>query len=62
MLKHSKTKIFHSNSKTKTPIKTKQSVELITLMYSRGCATFDVPHHVARNTEGALARPQVMNI
>ncbi|KAL9380698.1 hypothetical protein Peur_026355 [Populus x canadensis] len=27
-------------------------------LYSRGCATFDVPRHVARNTEGALARPQ----
>jgi len=28
------------------------------VVYSRGCATFDVPLHVARNTKGALAHPQ----
>ncbi|KAF2294219.1 hypothetical protein GH714_008388 [Hevea brasiliensis] len=28
------------------------------MVYSRGCATFDVPLHVARNTKGALAHPQ----
>ncbi|KAM1242613.1 hypothetical protein ACFX2G_034951 [Malus domestica] len=29
------------------------------VVYSRACTTFDVPLQVARNTEGALARPQV---
>ncbi|KDP29992.1 hypothetical protein JCGZ_18759 [Jatropha curcas] len=28
------------------------------VVYSSGCATFDVPLHVARNTKGALAHPQ----
>ncbi|KAJ9174973.1 hypothetical protein P3X46_013563 [Hevea brasiliensis] len=28
------------------------------VVYSRGCATFDVPLHVARNTKGALVHPQ----
>lgn len=28
------------------------------IVYSRGCATFDVPLHVARNTKGALSHPQ----
>lgn len=28
-------------------------------MYSHGCATFDLPIHVARNIKGALAHPQV---
>ncbi|KAJ6309503.1 hypothetical protein OIU77_015294 [Salix suchowensis] len=32
------------------------------IVYSRGCATFDVPLHVARNTKGALAHPQIMSI
>lgn len=29
------------------------------VVYSRACATFDVPLQVASNTEGALAHPQV---
>lgn len=29
------------------------------VVYSRACATFDVPLRVARNTKGALAHPQV---
>ncbi|KAF5444223.1 hypothetical protein F2P56_036712 [Juglans regia] len=28
------------------------------VVYSRGCATFDLPLHVARNIKGALAHPQ----
>ncbi|KAF8044199.1 hypothetical protein BT93_A2243 [Corymbia citriodora subsp. variegata] len=28
------------------------------IVYSRGCATFNVPLHVARNTKGAMAHPQ----
>ncbi|KAI5669755.1 hypothetical protein M9H77_19608 [Catharanthus roseus] len=28
------------------------------IVYSCGCATFDLPLHVARNTKGALAHPQ----
>ncbi|KAJ7946790.1 Nicotinamidase 1 [Quillaja saponaria] len=28
------------------------------VVYSQGCATFDIPLHVARNTKGALAHPQ----
>ncbi|XP_047335120.1 nicotinamidase 1-like [Impatiens glandulifera] len=28
------------------------------LVYSSGCATFDIPSHVARNTKGAIAHPQ----
>ncbi|KAF3435097.1 hypothetical protein FNV43_RR22184 [Rhamnella rubrinervis] len=28
------------------------------VVYSSGCATFDVPLHVAENTKGALAHPQ----
>ncbi|KAM0940133.1 putative nicotinamidase [Dioscorea sansibarensis] len=28
------------------------------VVYSRGCATYDFPVHVARNIEGALAHPQ----
>ncbi|XP_038681264.1 nicotinamidase 1-like [Tripterygium wilfordii] len=30
------------------------------VMYSRGCATFDVPLHVARNNKGTLPHPQEM--
>ncbi|CAK7355266.1 unnamed protein product [Dovyalis caffra] len=30
------------------------------IVYSHGCATFDVPLHVARNTKGALAHPQLL--
>lgn len=29
------------------------------IVYSRGCATFDLPAHVARNIKGAIAHPQV---
>lgn len=29
------------------------------IVYSHGCATFDLPVHVAKNIEGALAHPQV---
>lgn len=29
------------------------------IVYSRGCATFDLPVQVARNIKGALAHPQV---
>ena len=29
------------------------------VVYSRGCATYDLPIHVARNIKGALAHPQV---
>ncbi|XP_040997102.1 nicotinamidase 1-like isoform X2 [Juglans microcarpa x Juglans regia] len=29
------------------------------VVYSRACATFDIPLHVARDTKGALAHPQV---
>lgn len=29
------------------------------VLYSHGCATFDFPLEVARNTKGALAHPQV---
>lgn len=29
------------------------------VVYSRGCATFDLPVNVARNIKGALAHPQV---
>jgi len=29
------------------------------VVYSRGCATFDIPLEVATNTKGALAHPQV---
>lgn len=29
------------------------------VVYSRACATFNVPLEVARNTKGALAHPQV---
>lgn len=29
------------------------------IVYSHGCATFDLPLHVAQNIEGALAHPQV---
>ncbi|KAG6675855.1 hypothetical protein I3842_15G125900 [Carya illinoinensis] len=28
------------------------------VVYSRACATFDIPLHVARDTKGALAHPQ----
>lgn len=28
------------------------------IVYSRGCATFDLPVHVARNIKGAIAHPQ----
>ncbi|KAF9679047.1 hypothetical protein SADUNF_Sadunf07G0099400 [Salix dunnii] len=28
------------------------------IVYSHGCATFDVPLHVARSTKGAIAHPQ----
>ncbi|KAL3630455.1 NiCoT heavy metal ion transporter Nic1 [Castilleja foliolosa] len=28
------------------------------IVYSRGCATFDLPVHVAKNIKGALAHPQ----
>lgn len=31
------------------------------VVYSRGCATFDVPLHVAANTKGALPHPQAIN-
>lgn len=31
------------------------------VVYSRGCVTFDLPLHVARNIKGALAHPQVFN-
>jgi nicotinamidase-related amidase len=31
------------------------------VVYSSGCATFDVPLHVARNTQGLFAHPQVIN-
>lgn len=31
-------------------------------VHSCGCATFDLPLHVARNIKGALAHPQVLNI
>ncbi|RWR77320.1 nicotinamidase 1 [Cinnamomum micranthum f. kanehirae] len=30
------------------------------VVYSRGCATFDFPVHVAKNIKGALAHPQEM--
>lgn len=29
------------------------------IVYSRGCATFDLPIHVARDIKGSLAHPQV---
>lgn len=29
------------------------------VVYSKGCATYDLPVHVARNIKGALAHPQV---
>ena len=29
------------------------------VVYARGCATHDLPIHVARNIKGALAHPQV---
>lgn len=29
------------------------------VVYSNGCATFDIPLEVARNNKGALAHPQV---
>lgn len=32
------------------------------VVYSAACATFDIPLHVARNTKGALAHPQVINV
>ncbi|KAG1331300.1 putative Nicotinamidase 1 [Cocos nucifera] len=28
------------------------------VVYSHGCATYDLPVHVARNIKGALAHPQ----
>jgi len=32
------------------------------VVYSHGCATFDVPIQVAKNTKGALVHPQVNRI
>lgn len=29
------------------------------VVYSRGCATYDLPVHVSRSIKGALAHPQV---
>lgn len=30
------------------------------VLYSKGCATFDIPQHVARNSKGVLPHPQVI--
>lgn len=30
------------------------------IVYSRGCATYDFPVHVAKNIKDALAHPQVL--
>jgi hypothetical protein len=32
------------------------------VVYSEGCATYDLPIEVAMNIEGALAHPQVLNV
>lgn len=32
------------------------------IVYSRACATYDLPVHVARNIDGALPHPQVLQI
>lgn len=31
------------------------------IVYSRGCATYDLPLHVAKDIKGAQAHPQVYN-
>lgn len=32
------------------------------VVYSKGCATYDLPVQVARNMKGALAHPQVLTL
>lgn len=32
------------------------------IVYSPGCATFDLPLHVAQNIKGTLAHPQVTDL
>lgn len=32
------------------------------VVYSRGCATYDLPVQIARNMKGALAHPQVLTL
>lgn len=30
------------------------------IVYAQGCATFDFPDHIARNTKDSIAHPQVV--